>query len=121
HRFSKRIRRLEMETCTVYRKLKLVAVQLTSLLFVLIAHADFALSQVDITGEWAPLFHEEQTDRVPGLGPVDFTGIPLTEGARQWALSWDSARVSVLQHQCQVHVLPYILSGPTRIRIRTEM
>ena len=76
-----------------------------------------ALAQSDITGEWAPLFHEDQVDRVPGLGPVDFAGLPLTAGARQWALSWDASRVSVLEHQCQVHVLPYILSGPTRLRI----
>ena len=76
-----------------------------------------ARAQSDIIGEWAPLFHEDQVDRVPGLGPVDFAGLPLTDGARQWALSWDASRVSVLEHQCQVHVLPYILSGPTRLRI----
>ena len=82
--------------------------------------SDAALAQVDITGEWAPLMHEDQPDRGPGPGPVDFTGLPLTEGARQWALSWDASRVSVLEHQCQVHVLPYILSGPTRVRIQAE-
>ena len=79
-----------------------------------------ARAQSDITGEWAPLFHEDQVDRVPGLGPVDFAGLPLTDGARQWALSWDASRVSVLEHQCQVHVLPYILSGPTRLRITAQ-
>ena len=26
-----------------------------------------ARAQSDITGEWAPLFHEDQVDRVPGL------------------------------------------------------
>ena len=46
-----------------------------------------ARAQSDITGEWAPLYHEDQVDRVPGLGPVDFAGLPLTDGARQWALS----------------------------------
>jgi hypothetical protein len=91
------------------------------ILLILVANAAVARSQVDITGEWAPLFHEEQPDRGPGPGPVDFTGLPLTDGARQWALSWDASRVSVLQHQCQVHVLPYILSGPTRFRIRTDV
>ena len=79
-----------------------------------------AWAQSDIAGEWAPLFHEDQVDRVPGLGPVDFAGLPLTDGARQWALSWDASRVSVLEHQCQVHVLPYILSGPTRLRITAQ-
>jgi hypothetical protein len=79
-----------------------------------------ALAQSDILGEWGPLYHEEQVDRVPGLGPVDFTGLPITDGARQWALSWDASRLSVRQHQCQVHILPYIVSGPTRIRITAE-
>jgi hypothetical protein len=79
-----------------------------------------AVAQIDITGEWAPLFHEDQPERVPGPGPVDFTAVPLTDGARQWALSWDASRVSVFEHQCQVHVLPYILSGPTRLRIQAE-
>jgi hypothetical protein len=79
-----------------------------------------AAAQSDITGEWAPLFHEDQPDRVPGIGPADFAGLPLTDGARQWALSWDASRVSVLEHQCQVHVLPYILSGPTRLRISAQ-
>ena len=79
-----------------------------------------AWAQSDITGEWAPLFHEDQPDRVPGIGPADFAGLPLTDGARQWALSWDASRVSVLEHQCQVHVLPYILSGPTRLRISAQ-
>lgn len=79
-----------------------------------------AIAQVDVTGEWAPLFHEDQPDRGPGPGLVDFAGLPLTDGARQWALSWDASRVSVFEHQCQVHVLPYILSGPTRLRIEAE-
>src|SRR3990172_3931195 len=79
-----------------------------------------AFAQADITGEWAPLFHEDQPDRVPGPGPVDFTGLPITDGARQWALSWDASRVSMIEHQCQVHILPYILSGPTRIRIQAQ-
>jgi hypothetical protein len=87
---------------------------------VVMALPRLAFAQIDITGEWAPLFHEDQLDRVPGPGPVDFAGLPLTDGARQWALSWDASRVSVFEHQCQVHVLPYILSGPTRLRIGTE-
>ena len=79
-----------------------------------------AFAQVDIAGEWGPLFHEDRLDRVPGPPPADFTGLPLSDGARQWALSWDASRVSVLEHQCQVHVLPYILSGPTAFRIWAE-
>ncbi len=91
-----------------------------TLAVVFVAVCTPAFAQIDMAGEWAPIFHEDQPDRVPGLGPVDFTGLPITAGARQWALSWDASRVSVFEHQCQVHILPYILSGPTRIRIRAE-
>ena len=95
--------------------------RLLTLVAVIVAWAPaLAWAQSDITGEWAPLFHEDQPDRVPGIGPADFAGLPLTDGARQWALSWDASRVSVLEHQCQVHVLPYILSGPTRLRITAQ-
>ena len=95
--------------------------RLLTLVAVIVAWAPaLAWAQSDITGEWAPLFHEDQPDRVPGIGPADFAGLPLTDGARQWALSWDASRVSVLEHQCQVHVLPYILSGPTRLRISAQ-
>ena len=87
---------------------------------VLASATESAFAQVDIAGEWGPLFHEDRLDRVPGPPPADFTGLPLSDGARQWALSWDASRVSVLEHQCQVHVLPYILSGPTAFRIWAE-
>jgi hypothetical protein len=106
-----------METDTVRRELgKIILI----LIIAVIVNSRPSYAQADISGEWAPMMHEEQMDRGPGPGPVDFTGLPLTEGARQWALSWDASRVSVLQHQCQVHVLPYILSGPTRLRIRAD-
>jgi len=94
--------------------------RLLMLALLIVSAAAPAAAQSDITGEWAPLFHEDQPDRVPGIGPADFAGLPLTDGARQWALSWDASRVSVLEHQCQVHVLPYILSGPTRLRISAQ-
>ena len=94
--------------------------RLLTLALLIVGAAAPAAAQSDITGEWAPLFHEDQPDRVPGIGPADFAGLRLTDGARQWALSWDASRVSVLEHQCQVHVLPYILSGPTRLRISAQ-
>jgi hypothetical protein len=80
-----------------------------------------ALAQIDITGEWAPLVHEDPLERRGSAPlPADFTGLPLSEGARQWALSWDASRLSVLQHQCQAHALPYMLSAPTLLRIVAE-
>ena len=38
-----------------------------------------ALAQTDFTGQWAPLYHEDTIERVPGPELGDYTGLPLTE------------------------------------------
>jgi hypothetical protein len=75
---------------------------------------------VDLSGNWAPVFHEDQPERIPGPELVNYLGLPITEGARQWALSWDASRLTVPEHQCQVHVAPYIYRGPLNLRIWEE-
>jgi hypothetical protein len=50
----------------------------------------------------------------------DYAGLPITEGARQWALSWDASRLTLPEHQCQVHVAAYIYRGPLQVRIWQE-
>ena len=79
-----------------------------------------AAAQVDLSGAWRTLRHEDQPDRGPGVGYGDYTGIPLTAAARQFAESWDAARLSMPQQQCRVHVSPYIYRGPLNLRIWEE-
>ncbi len=79
-----------------------------------------AFAQVDLTGEWRFVFHEDQPERIPGPELDDYLGLPLTDGARQWALSWDSSRLSLPEHQCQVHIVSYIFRGPGQVRIWME-
>ena len=43
-----------------------------------------ALAQVDLSGAWQPVPAEESTGN-PNL--VDYTGLPINDAARQWALS----------------------------------
>ena len=47
---------------------------------------------LDLSGNWAPAVHEDQPERGPGPELADFLGLPITEGARQFALSWDASR-----------------------------
>jgi hypothetical protein len=75
---------------------------------------------VDFTGEWAPRFHEDEPERVPGPELGDYLGLPISDGARAWALSWDPSRLTLPEHQCQVHVAPYIYRGPLQLRIWEE-
>src|ERR1700685_700493 len=75
---------------------------------------------LDLSGNWAPIVDEDQPERGPGPALVDFAGLPITDGARQWALSWDASRLTLPEHQCQVHVVSYIYRGPLALRIWEE-
>src|SRR6478736_10083090 len=76
-----------------------------------------AFAQMDLTGAWAPRLSEDFPERIPGPELGDYVGLPITEGARQWALSWNASRLTLPEHQCQVHVAPYIYRGPLALRI----
>jgi hypothetical protein len=75
---------------------------------------------LDLSGNWAPVLHEDFPERIPGPELVNFAGLPVTEGAREFALSWDASRLTVPEHQCQVHVVSYIYRGPLQLRIWEE-
>jgi hypothetical protein len=79
-----------------------------------------AFAQSDLSGSWGARFTEDQPERIPGPELGDFLGLPITDGARQWALSWDPSRLTLPEHQCQVHVSPYIYRGPLQLRIWEE-
>src|SRR5713101_5785534 len=79
-----------------------------------------AFAQVSLVGEWSPRYHEDQPDRIPGPELGDYTGLPLTDGARLAADSWDASRLTLREHQCKVHVSTYIYRGPLQVRIWEE-
>ena len=92
-----------------------------SIVFMMIAVApSSARAQSDLTGSWGPRYHEDFPERIPGPELVNYAGLPISEGARQWALSWDPSRLTLEEHQCQVHVSPYIYRGPLQLRIWEE-
>jgi hypothetical protein len=87
------------------------------LLTSLVAVPAAAFAQADLSGSWGPRFSEDQPERGAGPDLGDYLGLPITDGARQWALSWDASRLTLPEHQCQVHVSPYIYRGPLQLRI----
>jgi hypothetical protein len=72
---------------------------------------------IDLSGAWSPAPHEENTGN-PAI--ADFLGVPINEAARAVGLAWSPSRVTVPEHQCQVHVAPYLLGGPLNMRIWEE-
>jgi hypothetical protein len=79
-----------------------------------------AFAQLDLTGIWSPVFHEDQPERIPGPELVDYLGLPINAAARQWALAWDPSRLTLEEHQCQVHTVAYMYRGPLLLRIWEE-
>ena len=79
-----------------------------------------ARAQMILAGEWSPRYHEDQPDRIPGPELGDYTGLPITEGARVAADTWSASRLTLPEHQCKVHIAPYIYRGPMRFRVWEE-
>ena len=79
-----------------------------------------ALAQFNLSGDWSPLTHEDQPERGPGPELGDYLGLPITDGARLHADSWDASRLTLREHQCKVHTVNYIYRGPLQVRIWEE-
>src|SRR6478609_10435224 len=76
-----------------------------------------ASAQMDLSGEWAPLFHEDQPERIPGPDIGDYLGLPINEGARLHGDSWDASILTLPEHQCKPHPADYSPRGPANLRI----
>ena len=78
-------------------------------------------AQVSLAGNWNPFRnHEDEQDRGPGPDLGDYLGLPINNAARLFAESWDASRLTLQEHQCRVHVAPYIYHGPLALRIWEE-
>jgi hypothetical protein len=90
-------------------------------LLLVMAFAASAFAQIDLVGEWAPLFHEDNIDRLDGPHIGDYAGLPLNEAARFMADAWDADILSVPEHQCQPHPADYGSRGPADMSISKEV
>jgi cyclase len=77
-------------------------------------------AQIDLSGEYESMFHEDQPERVPGPPLGDYLGLPISDAGRAYAEAWDASRMTLKEHQCMVHVSPYIFRGPGPVRMWEE-
>ena len=80
-----------------------------------------AFSQIDLSGEWNPVFHEDQPERIPGPEIGDYLGLPITEAARMRGDTWDASILTLPEHQCKPHPADYAPRGPANTRIWKEV
>ncbi len=77
---------------------------------------------VDFTGAWVPLFHEDGPERLPGPELGDYTGMPINDAARLRGDSYDSDRISaVSEYQCRQHGGDYSMRGLANLRITSDI
>ena len=88
---------------------------------VLIGVARPASAQVDLTGMWAPIFHEDQVERIPGPDVGDYAGLPINDALRFRADSWDASLLTLPEHQCKPHPSTYGFRGVGNLRISAEV
>ena len=72
-----------------------------------LAGATPASAQMDISGEWANRYHEDQPERGPGPELRDYLGMPINAGARQRGDAHNSALLTVPEYQCRPHPADY--------------
>ena len=88
----------------------------------LLAGAAPAAAQVDFSGQWAPVYHEDTPERIPGPELADYTGLPINEAARLQADSWDADRISVVSsYQCRPHSSDYGMRGLCNLRVWADL
>jgi hypothetical protein len=80
-----------------------------------------ATAGVDFTGEWAPRFHEDEPERVPGPELGDYLGIPINDAARMRATTWEASIQTLPEWQCRPHSADYIWRGPSPLRVWKEV
>ena len=80
-----------------------------------------ALGQIDLSGEWAQIDHEDELPR--GIGPLlgDFTGIPLNEAGRLRAETHSHSEWGLPEFQCRPHPAYYQWRAVGGVRILKEV
>jgi hypothetical protein len=80
-----------------------------------------ASAQVDLSGTWSPIFHEDQVERIPGPDVGDYAGLPINDAERLRGQSWDASLLTLPEHQCKPHPSTYGFRGVGNLRIWSKV
>jgi hypothetical protein len=98
-----------MQRC-IYRVLVLAALAW-------VGTAQPASAQMDLSGIWAPIMHEDQVERAPGPEIGDYLGLPINDALRLRGQSWDASILTLEEHTCKPHPSTYGFRGVGNLRI----
>ncbi|HEX5111076.1 MAG TPA: hypothetical protein VFV95_21640 [Vicinamibacterales bacterium] len=90
---------------------------LGSVLLIALCDARQASAQVDMSGIWAPIMHEDAVERAAGPDIGDYLGLPINDAARLRAESWNADILTMEEHTCKPHPSTYGFRGVGNLRI----
>src|SRR5437762_12675329 len=67
--------------------------------FVIMLQSPWLFAQMDLSGDWALLIHEDQSWRGSGPGMGEYEGIPINGAARMWAGAWNASINTLPEHK----------------------
>ena len=76
-----------------------------------------ALAEIDLSGSWAAINHEDALERGGGPNPADWAGIPFNESGRAKALSFSQSTISMPERICWFQTQWHIAAGPFSLRM----
>jgi hypothetical protein len=76
-----------------------------------------ASATVDLGGYYAPIFHEDQPERVPGPDAGEYMGLPINDAMRERGEAWTGSLLTVPEHQCIPHPSTYGMRGVGNLHI----
>ena len=79
-----------------------------------------ASAQVDLSGIWAPIMHEDQVERAPGPEIGDYLGLPISDAGRMRGETWDASLLTLEEHTCKPHPSTYGFRGVGNLRITAD-
>jgi hypothetical protein len=87
-----------------------------AVLFAAIAAAP-AFAEIDLSGQWNAINHQEAMGRGPGPDLADYTGLPINEEARYQGLAYTAAILGMSERGCLFYSENYLLFAPHNIMI----
>jgi len=76
-----------------------------------------AFSQIDLSGSWQAINHEDSLERGGGPYAVDYAGIPFNDNGRARALSYSQSQLSMPERICAFYTPFHMMLGPFGIKI----
>jgi hypothetical protein len=95
---------------------------LSVLVLLVISPGSSALAQVDVSGMWSPLVHEDAPQRGNGSQVGDFTGLPMSQANRLRSESWAADMMEVAEWVCLSYSSDHgLYAAPAQLSIWKEV